>query len=222
MRISDLGRKTGLPVTTIKFYLREGLLRPGEPTGRNQARYGESHLRRLGLIRALTTVGRLDLTSVRTLLSAVEDERVPLAELYEAVHRAVAYAHAHALSTETETESIDQANVEVDQFIARLGWKVGPDAPGREPFALVLATLRDLGCACDIDSFTPHAHAAQRIAAQEMDRLPANASEADRTGVVVRGVLLEVALTSMRLMAERHEAVQRFGATQKEPAVGDI
>jgi DNA-binding transcriptional MerR regulator len=209
MRISDLSRKTGLPVSTIKFYLRDGLLPPGEPTGRNQARYGESHLRRLGLIRALTTVGRLDLTSVRTLLLAVEDEQVPLAELYDAVHRAVAHAHAHALPA--KPENIDQVHTEIDRFIARLGWKVGPDAPGREPLALVLATLRDLGCECDIDAFTPYAHAARRIAAQEMDRPPANAGEADRLGVVVRGVLLEVALTSLRLMAERHEAIQRFG-----------
>src|SRR5688500_14947364 len=98
MRISDLSRKTDLPISTIKFYLRDGLLPPGESTCRNQARYGDSHLRRLGLIRSLTTVGRLDLTSVRTLLLAVEDEQLPLAELYVAVHRSVSLAHTHAVS----------------------------------------------------------------------------------------------------------------------------
>src|SRR6266540_3706180 len=37
MRISDLGRKSGVPIATIKFYLRERLLPQGKPTGRNQA-----------------------------------------------------------------------------------------------------------------------------------------------------------------------------------------
>jgi DNA-binding transcriptional MerR regulator len=210
MRISDLSRKTGIPISTIKFYVRDGLLPPGEPAGPNQARYGESHLRRLGLIRALTSVGRLDLTSVRTLLLAVEDEQVPLADLYDAVHRAVSHAHSPSIEN-----SNDQVHRELDQFIARLGWKVGRDAPGRESFALVLTTLRDLGDERDIDAFIPHAQAARRIAAQEMDRLPANHGEADRAVVVVRSVLLEVAFTSLRLMAEQHEAVQRFGPSAR-------
>ena len=46
MRISDLSRQSGVPVATIKFYLREQLLPPGEPTGRNQAVYLDRHLRR--------------------------------------------------------------------------------------------------------------------------------------------------------------------------------
>ena len=53
MRIAELSRDSGVPVPTIKYYVREGLLPPGELTSPNQAQYDASHLRRLRLIRAL-------------------------------------------------------------------------------------------------------------------------------------------------------------------------
>ena len=37
MRISDLAETTGVPVHTLKYYLREGLLMPGEATSRTRA-----------------------------------------------------------------------------------------------------------------------------------------------------------------------------------------
>ena len=54
MRISALAAAAGLPVATVKFYLREGLLHPGVATSATQANYDDSHVRRLRLIRALT------------------------------------------------------------------------------------------------------------------------------------------------------------------------
>lgn len=78
MRIGELSRASGVPVPTIKFYLREGLLPAGELTSPNQARYGEAHLRRLHLIRALTDVGGLPLASVGKVVEAVEDHERPV------------------------------------------------------------------------------------------------------------------------------------------------
>jgi DNA-binding transcriptional MerR regulator len=57
----ELSRRSGVPRSTIKFYLREGLLAPGEASAPKQARYGEAHLERLRLIRALREVARLPL-----------------------------------------------------------------------------------------------------------------------------------------------------------------
>ena len=41
MRISELSAQTGVPVPTIKYYLREGLLPEGERSAPTQAAYGE-------------------------------------------------------------------------------------------------------------------------------------------------------------------------------------
>ena len=65
MRISELSRHSGVPVSTIKFYIREGLLPSGVRSQRNQASYDEAHLRRLDLIRSLQEAGGLALDTVR-------------------------------------------------------------------------------------------------------------------------------------------------------------
>ncbi|MYU47619.1 MerR family transcriptional regulator, partial [Streptomyces sp. SID7803] len=52
MRLSELSERSGIATATIKYYLREGLLPPGERLSATQAEYDESHLRRLRLVRA--------------------------------------------------------------------------------------------------------------------------------------------------------------------------
>ena len=42
--MGELSRRSGVPIPTIKFYLREGLLPPGVATAANQADYDEEHL----------------------------------------------------------------------------------------------------------------------------------------------------------------------------------
>ena len=70
MRMSELSRRSGASVTTIKYYLREGLLPAGRQTAATQAEYDEQHLRRLRLIRALTGVRGLSVSTTRDLLDA--------------------------------------------------------------------------------------------------------------------------------------------------------
>lgn len=60
-----LSAESGVPVGTIKFYLREQLLPPGERTSPNQARYTEAHVRRLKLVRALIETGGCSVAEVR-------------------------------------------------------------------------------------------------------------------------------------------------------------
>lgn len=203
MRISDLSSKTGIPIATIKFYLREGLLPPGTRTGRNQARYGEVHRRRLLLIRALTGVGRLDLTSVRAVLAAVDDVGLAVPALHEVVHGVLFPVEQSSV----QSANLVGADADVDRFLAGLGWDVRSDAPGRVWLALVVATLRDLDCACDIDFFEPYARAARRIAAQELDLVSAEDLDGagDGAPLMVRSILLGVAFSAMRLLAEEQE-----------------
>lgn len=71
MKISELSRLAGVPVSTIKFYIREGLLPSGELSQRNQAMYGQAHLERLDLIRALREVAGLSLDTVRDVFGSL-------------------------------------------------------------------------------------------------------------------------------------------------------
>ena len=68
--ISELEALTGLRRRTIRFYIKEGLIPPPEGAGRN-ARYGEDHLLRLKLIRALRESTHLRLEGIREQLDAM-------------------------------------------------------------------------------------------------------------------------------------------------------
>ncbi|MDG4793442.1 MerR family transcriptional regulator [Micromonospora sp. WMMD1082] len=212
MRISDLSKRTGVPVATIKFYLREGLLPPGQPTGRNQARYGESHRRQLFFIRALTGIGQLELSSVLELLSAIDDDRPPLSDLYAAVSRAI---HPQD-SGSTADNDVELVRQEVDRFIGALGWTVDPAAPGRARLARVVYALRQLGCGDGIDFFRPYALLAEQFADRELSLLPTD-GDVDRGAAAARAVLFDVALSALRGMAQEHLAAQRFGRIAPEP-----
>ncbi|MEH1099499.1 MerR family transcriptional regulator [Micromonospora sp. CPCC 205561] len=216
MRISDLSRRTGVPVATIKFYLREGLLPPGRPTGRNQAQYDETHVRRLLLIRALTGIGQLDLSTVLELLSVIEDDRVPLPALYEATNRAI---HPDPGGAKV-VDDVSTARSEVDRFVDGLGWHVESDAPGRNRLAQVLVALGELGCGCGVDFFQPYALLAEQFADRELSMLPRHGGGVERAAAVARTVLLDVALSALRGMAQEHLVTRRFGDLAREGGAG--
>ena len=73
-RMRDLCRLTGLERQAIHFYIKEGLLPPGEKTGRNTAWYDASHVERLQLIRKLQHERFLPLKAIRALLDESEQE----------------------------------------------------------------------------------------------------------------------------------------------------
>lgn len=211
MRISDLARISGIPLPTIKFYIRERLLPPGRSTARNQAEYGEEHLTRLRLIRILTGIGRLSLSSVRNVLVAIDDKGLSLGGQCRATISAL-----FPELPEEETNDIERARVPVDDFIDQLGWAVDSDSPGRNTLAHVLTALRRLDPNCDVDVFASHAEAAARVVANEFRGEPIRVVST----VVARTVLFEVAFEALRRMAQEHHLAYACAATSADPVSG--
>src|SRR5690349_17506711 len=113
MRISELSRRSGVPVATIKFYLRERLLHDGELTSVTQARYDESHLARLQLIRALTGPAGLSLAKTREVLALIDDPPAPTLDLL---------GTAHAIVSQPPDPFPPLGRV--DAALSALGWEV--------------------------------------------------------------------------------------------------
>lgn len=209
MRISELSRRAGVSIPTIKFYLREGLLPPGERTAPRQASYTDDHLQRLRLIRTLTEVGGLSLRDVRSILEALDDGGLPIHELLGVAH----YALARPTDPDDDTPDLVEARAEVDRFIAELGWRVSPEAPGRLELARALVGLRGLGREAAARDFAPYARVADEVAAWEVATLPTEGPRAEAVERVVVGtVVFEAVLAALRRLAQEHHSARRFGA----------
>jgi DNA-binding transcriptional MerR regulator len=209
MRLSELSRASNVSPATIKFYLREGLLLPGKPTGSPRlADYDQSHLHRLRLIRTLTEVGGLPLGAVRSILAAIEDPGLGMHDVLGAAHSTlVINAKSAAPSTEAHA-----ARSEIDEYLAGLGWHVpAVQAPARDALAAALVALRELGWRCDAAAFTPYAQLADRLAERELDSIPTDAPR-DQTveAVIVGTVVFETALVALRRLAQAHHSARRF------------
>lgn len=219
MRISDLSRESGIPIPTIKFYLREGIVPPGRRTAPNQATYDETHLRRLNLVRVLVDVGEMSLAAVQSVLAALARRDAPLHEILASAHVALR-SDSHSGGPELQA-----ARTETDAWLDRLGWQLAADSPSRDDLAATLLALHQLGWPVGTDAFDRYAAHADAIAEAEINFVartddPEGAVEATVIGTVV----FERALVALRRLAHEHHSRLRFGgdaaAGPKRPAPG--
>ena len=235
MLMAELSRRSGVPVATIKFYLREGLLPPGTPTAATRASYDEGHLRRLRLIRALVEVGEVPVAAIRTILAAVDDRSVGVHQMLGAVQYALG---PHLAPPAEDDPDWQAARREVDGLIGEMGWMVAPEAPARDLLAGTLAALHRTGSAPPGAGLNAYAEVLSRLAASEVAGLEAAArpqppeagaepaqvarparaydqSPAARTALtesaVVGMVLHERVIIALRRLAQEDASARYFG-----------
>lgn len=202
MRISELSRRSGVSVATIKYYIREGLLPSGRPTAATQAEYGEQHLRRVRLVRALISVRGLSVHTTRAVLGTLSRE---LPE----THRVLGLATgAIRLAEETVHGSHQQA--EVDTLIHEMGWHIHQDAPARTTLTDILTTLHGLGVPLNRQTLFSYARLAEETAMVDLEQLEGVEDPlelAERT--ILLTTLLEPALLALRRLAQEHQSTGR-------------
>lgn len=209
MRIAELSRRTGVPVPTIKYYLREGLLPAGELTSPNQARYGEVHLHRLRLVRALVEVGGLSIAAVRDVLGALDDPEKSLHKAMGTVERAVVG------TGESPTDEV--AHAEARAFVERQGWTYRPRSDAFQSLVNVIVTARELGHESFIAQLDGYARAARPLAEQDLDyALSAPTKDAAMEIVVLGTVLGDAAFAVVRRLARREASGLRQDRAQAE------
>lgn len=209
MRIGELSRRSGVPVPTIKYYLREGLLEPGEVTAPNQADYGEAHLRRLRLVRALIDVGGVSVAAARDVIAALGDPDLAPHDLLGVAHAAVTPARR----PDRGTQEWRAARVEAARIATDRGWLVEPEALALDLLADVLAALGALDATDIIASLDHYAEAAERLAGVEVDAVVARRDPTRMVELVIVGTVLGEALfAALRLLAQEHASAVRLGS----------
>ncbi|MGW4892628.1 MerR family transcriptional regulator [Kitasatospora sp. NPDC004240] len=205
MRIGELSNRTGVPVPTIKYYLREGLLPAGELTSPNQAQYGETHVRRLKLVRALVEVGKLSIAAAREVLVSIDEPGIELHRLLGTAHTAI----VPPVTADRESPAWQDARRYADELIERRGWLVDTCSPTRDAIAQVVMTQRDLGQEDLLRLSDAYATAAEQLAGAEVAAVVDRADNDGRVeGVVLGTVLGEAMLAALRLAAQENASAQ--------------
>jgi DNA-binding transcriptional MerR regulator len=207
VRISELSERTGVPVPTIKYYLREGLLPEGDKRTPRLTEYDDRHVRRLGLLRVLRDVGDVPVEGLKRLVAATET-RGTVHDLFAVAADALAPAPPAPGPGRAETRAM------ADAVIAHAGWdRVREDSVDRDNLA---ATLEMVGSfdthPRDPAEIAPYVAMADRLARHEIANLD---DHKDRVGLleemIVGQVVFASVLTTLRRLAEEHHSHERFG-----------
>ncbi len=87
LKIGELAKQTDTSLSTLKYYIREGLIRPVVKTGRNMSWYDPSSVETVNVIRMLQKERFYPLSVIRDLLETETLRRPPEMALLDAIHK---------------------------------------------------------------------------------------------------------------------------------------
>jgi DNA-binding transcriptional MerR regulator len=212
MRIAELSRVAGVPVPTIKYYLRENLLPPGELTSPNQASYGEAHVRRLRLIRALVDLAQVPVARVKEVLEGLDSETMPLHDKIGRAHRAITPQRAATPST---SDAKAAATAQATDLINSRGWTIDPDAPALTTLIETIAALRTLDQEHLVGFLDSYADAVETFTELEVAAVTSRpATDQVAESVIIGTILGETLISSLRLLAQESISAKRWSTPE--------
>lgn len=192
MRISELAEVSGVSIPTLKYYLREGLLMPGEPTSRTRAEYGPQHVERVRLVRALVEHGGAAIADVRSILEA-------LSAPPPSTHDFLGVAHC-AIPTPAGDAPV---GAEVTRLLEDLGWHVAEDGPAVRWLGAAVEAAHAAGVPLASPTLRRYAEAMRAVADVDVgEALGAATPAAAMHAVVVGTVMVDPVLVALRRVAQ--------------------
>ncbi|MFF0817890.1 MerR family transcriptional regulator [Rhodococcus sp. NPDC003318] len=206
MRVSELVARSRVPLATIKYYLREGVLMPGESTSATQARYGEEHLHRLALIKALAGAG-LPIHKIRLIVELIEN---PGENLHETIGRAIATLPPYP-EGERRTD-----HPRARRALARLGQVYDPGYPAVAQFERALEAVENVGIPMTDERLDAYGRHIRGIAELDLALMPTESAQAAVEYAVLGTAIYEPVIAAMRRLAHQHLSAASRGADTPE------
>lgn len=201
MRISQLSERTGVSVASIKYYTREGLLPGGKHTGYNSTDYGETHVARLRLIRALIDTGGLPIAAAGRVIAAIDDSAMPLPHVFGIAQQAVPRDAAPPSESSLEL---------VREMMRERGWATVTENPGIALAASVVDDLARTGHTEVTEQLHRYAEAMDLVAEADLDAVAASGDRDQMAETVVVGIALgDALLAGLRRIAQESHTHRR-------------
>lgn len=202
MRVSELVAVSGVPLATVKYYLREGLLMPGAASSATQAEYGELHVRRLALIKALAGVG-LPLGKIRTIVGLVDH---PADTVFDTLGRALAALPPYPAAPDAGAGDYPRARA----VLERLGQVYEPSYPAVAQLERALAAAEDVGIPMTDERLEVYARHVRGIAEIDLQLLPTDSAESAIEYAVLGTAIYEPVLAALRRLAHQDIGAAAF------------
>ncbi|RVW01181.1 MerR family transcriptional regulator [Rhodococcus xishaensis] len=202
MRVSELVAVSGVPLATVKYYLREGLLMPGEASSATQAEYGEQHVRRLSLIKALAGVG-LPLAKIRIIVGLVDH---PADTVFETIGGALAALPPYSADADAEADDYPRARA----VLERLGQVYRPAYPVVAQLEKALAAAEDVGIPMTDERLDVYARHIRSIAEVDLQLMPTDSVASAIEYAVLGTAIYEPVLTALRRLAHQDVGATMF------------
>ena len=204
MKISEISAQAGVTSTTLKYYIREGLVPEGERVGTNKTVYTDAHVQRTRLARALIETGGMSVAAARQVLAALDSHTHSLAYVFEAAQHAM---RSGSSSTPASQQSRDLAS----DVIASQSWAVTEDNPGYAMVAGALDGFGTIGYTPSSEYLAGYADAAAAVARADLAALrdrddPTRIAEL----MVVGTVMGDTLFAGLRRLAQQHETTLVF------------
>jgi DNA-binding transcriptional MerR regulator len=211
VKISELSSRSGVVSSTVKYYVREGLVSEGRRTSGNQTAYDESHVQRIRLVRALIETGGLSIAATKQVLAALDDHKDNLAYAFEAAQHAlgsVGAAGARNASTDARQRIAD--------LVASGDWTATGDNPGWELAARALDGLSTIGFEPSSSFLAAYAAGAAAVARADLDALDSRSHPDEITELMVVGTVMgDALLAGLRRLAQQNETAAVFSAVNE-------
>jgi DNA-binding transcriptional MerR regulator len=201
MQLSELVQRSEVPLPTIKFYIREGMLPAGRATSARRATYDESHLHRLRLIRSLSSSAGLPLNRIKRVLAVLD---APEGTVQDMLGQAMA-----ALSVGTETEHVsdqlpDDAYPRARAATALLGEGYKPRLPAIAQLENALTAVEEAGIPATPERLRVYGPHMRAIAQVEIAEAQARDAVAAVEFAVLGTTLYEPVLAAIRRLAHQN------------------
>ena len=205
MRLSELSARAGVPVATVKYYLRVGLLPPGERVSATAADYTDVHVERVCLIRALVDGAGMSIAGVRRVVEAIEHPP-------SSWHDFLGAAQAAISDDAPQPQDCDQARYAVEQ----LGWGKSANPHTVALLQSALDTADRASFPVPADRLVAYGSIMEQVAEIDLESLVTNPEGQGPSAVLryvaVGTVVVDPVLVALRRLAQAHLSVARFGA----------
>lgn len=200
MLMSELAARTSVPVPTIKYYLREGVLMPGHAISATRADYDDFHVRRIALIKALSALA-LSMAQIKSIVGLIDR---PGESLFATLGAATA-----ALPPVAEADSKDDCP-RATAALTALDWLVPKGFPAVAQLEHALADAEAAGVPMTEERLRAYAPHIMSIASYDIEQMPVEPAPAAIEYAVLGTVLYEPILAALRRIAHAGLAAQRL------------